>query len=108
MGIDWRECETRWRGRQASSAAALLELLSAPARARLIAPDLMSGNSGCGETSFRLLTEFGRLAFASLPFADIGPPFEDIEANPNSVDDKPSRRICSARCQSFNLVRVNP
>src|SRR5713101_4157065 len=60
-GIDGRECETRWRGRQVSSAAALLELLSAPARARLIAPDLLSGDSGCGDTSFRLLTEFGRL-----------------------------------------------
>jgi len=52
-------------------------------------PIFMSGDSGCGDTSFRLLTEFGRLAFASLPFADIGQPFEHIEAIPDLVDGKP-------------------
>ena len=75
-------------GTKVSSAAALLELLPAPARARLIAPDLLSGDSGCGDTSFRLLTEFGRLAFASLLFADIGQTFEHIEAIPDLVDGK--------------------
>jgi hypothetical protein len=70
---------------QVSSAAALLELLSAPARARLIAPDLLSGDSGYGDTSFRLLTEFGSLAFAPLLFADIGQPFEHIEAIPDLI-----------------------
>jgi hypothetical protein len=72
-----------------SSAAALLELLSAPARARLVAPGLLSGDSGCGDTSFRLLTEFGRLVFASLLFSDIGQPFEHIAAIPDLVDGKP-------------------
>jgi hypothetical protein len=87
--IQFAWCETRWRGRQGSSAAALLELFSAPARARLIAPDLLSGDSGCGDTSFRRLTEFGGLAFASLLFADIGQPFEHIAAIPHLVDGKP-------------------
>ena len=88
-GIDGRECETRRRHLHVSSAAALLELLSAPARARLIAPDLLSGDSGCGDASFRLFTEFGRLAFASLLLADIGQPFEHSEAIPDLVDGKP-------------------
>ena len=69
----------------ASTTAALLEFLAAPARARLIAPDLWLGDSGCGDggTSFRLLTKFGRLTFASLLFADMGQPFEYIEAIPD-------------------------
>ena len=79
--IDGRECETQRR--HVSGAAALLELLSAPARAWLIAPDLWSGDFGCGDTSFRLLTQLGRLAFASLLVADIGQPFEYIEAIPD-------------------------
>ena len=88
-GIDGCECETRRRGRQVSSTAALLELLSAPARARLIAPDLWSGDSGGDDTSFRLLAEFGRLTFASLLFADIGQPLEHIVAIPDLLDGKP-------------------
>src|SRR6185295_11540554 len=87
-GIDRLECEIR-RGRQASSAAALLEFLSAAARARLIAPNLLLGDCGCGDTSFRFLTEFGRLIFASLLLADIGQPFEHIAAIPDLVDGKP-------------------
>jgi len=88
---DGREYETRGLGRRASSAAALLELFPAPAWARLIAPDLWFGDRGCGDggTSFRLLTEFGRLPFASLLFADIGQPFEHIEAIPDLVDGQP-------------------
>src|SRR5712671_5042588 len=38
------------QGRHVSRAAALLELLSAPARARLITPNLLFGDSGCGES----------------------------------------------------------
>ena len=74
-----------------STTAALLEFLAAPARARLIPPDLWFGDSGCGDgaLSFRLLTEFGRLAFASLLLADIGQPFEHIAAIPDLVDGKP-------------------
>ena len=71
------------------SAAALLKLLPASARARLIAPDLWFSDSDWGETAFRLLTEFGRLAFAPLLLADIGQPFEHIAAIPDLVDGKP-------------------
>jgi len=49
----------------------------------------LSGDSGCGDASFRLFTEFGRLAFASLLLADIGQPFEHSEAIPDLVDGKP-------------------
>jgi len=62
----------------------LLRVLPAPARTWLIAPDLRFGDSGCSDTSLRLLAEFGRLAFASLLFADIGQPFEHIKAIPEA------------------------
>ena len=80
---------SRAGGRHVSGAAALLVLLPAPARARLIAADLWFGDSRCDATPLRLLTEFGRLAFASLLFADVGQAFEHIEAVPDLVDGKP-------------------
>ena len=80
---------TQWRAHTRSGATALLELLAAPARARLVAPDLLFGDLGCDGTWFRLLAEFDRFVFASLLLADISQSFEHIEAVPDLVNSKP-------------------
>jgi hypothetical protein len=76
-------------GLNTSSAAAFLELLPAPAWARLIAPDLLSGDLWRRDASFRLFAEFGRFVFASLLLADISQSFEHVRAVSDLVDGKP-------------------
>ena len=72
-----------------SSAAAFLELLPAPAWARFIAPDLLSGDLCRRDASFRLFAEFGRFVVASLLLADISQSVEHIESVPDLVNSKP-------------------